>query len=75
MDPHEATLKVEATRDPLVHALAEPRETPAGLLMVAHPAIVSRDLEGLSRGDERVAEMLDRLHDSMVIERTRDAPR
>ncbi|CAN5890232.1 hypothetical protein BH23ACT10_BH23ACT10_26590 [soil metagenome] len=61
VDADEATLTVEATRDPLVHALAKPATTPVGPLPLAHPAIAARDLEPLADTDERVAEALGRL--------------
>lgn len=61
VEADEATLTVEATRDPLVHALATPATTPVGPLPLAHPAIAARDLEPLASTDERVAEALGRL--------------
>lgn len=57
----EATLTVEATRDPLAHVLAVERRGPVGDRRIAHPAIVVRDLEPLASGDDRVAEVVDRL--------------
>jgi predicted XRE-type DNA-binding protein len=57
----EATLTVEATRDPLVHALAAEAVTPAGRRRVAHPAIVARDLRSTAGANDRVAEVVDRL--------------
>lgn len=57
----EATLTVEATRDPLAHALAVERRGPVGDRRIAHPAIVVRDLEPLASGDDRVADVVDRL--------------
>lgn len=65
VDVGEATVTVEASRDPLVHALAGAADTPVGRRQVAHPAIVARDLTSAATRDERVAEMLAHLDRSV----------